>query len=179
MYRPLATKANKWKSSCNIKDVQGYLQLPPKGDIVFITSSLKDIMVLYELGYPSIAFSSELIPTTGDNGKFVESIILQLKSRFKHVILYLDSDETGKTHSKKIEKKYGIDYILNPDNSPKDISDYILKYSRRKTKRMLNKLIKKVILKNENLALEWETMVASSSSNNLDSVNDNIMDIDS
>jgi DNA primase len=108
---------------------------------------MKDVMVLRELGYNAIAFNSEGIPTKGENGKFVAETIEHLKSRFEHVILFLDNDAPGKEYTKKISTKYNLKSILIPDNEPKDISDYIAKYGRRKTKRMLNKQLKKLLTK--------------------------------
>lgn len=106
---------------------------------------MKDVMVLRELGYNAIAFNSEGIPTKGENGAFVRETIEHLKSRFERVILFLDNDVAGKEYSHKISRHYGIPYVLIPDGEPKDISDYLAKYNRRKTKRMFNKLIKKIV----------------------------------
>lgn len=51
-YRPKTNvKWKKWGGTATQWDVQGIEQLPDSGDILFITSSLKDVMVLYELGY--------------------------------------------------------------------------------------------------------------------------------
>lgn len=146
-YRPLSqNKKNKWKSNCKLEDVFGYLQLPAKGNVVFITSSAKDVMTLYELGYPAIAFSSEIIPTKGTGYKFVRTLIDHLESRFDVVLLFLDNDEAGKKYTQTVAKTYNIKSILLPDNEPKDITDYHVKYNTRKTRRTLNKLIKNAII---------------------------------
>lgn len=99
-------------------------------------------MVLYEQGYAAISFPTEGLPSKGESKKFVEQKINELKERFEHVFLFLDSDAPGIAYSKKISKTYGIDYITTPIGGPKDISDYIKKYGVRKTRSQLKKLIK-------------------------------------
>lgn len=123
---------------------------------------MKDVMVLKELGYNAIAFNSEGIPTKGENGKFVAETIEHLKERFEHVVLFLDNDKAGKEYSTKISRHYSVPYILIPDNDPKDISDYLAKYGRRKTKRMFNKQLKKILINDK--SSEFEQMVRYSSS---------------
>lgn len=169
VYRPLSKDSTKkWKSNCTIKDIQGYYQLPTSSKLLIITSSMKDVMVLRELGYNAIAFNSEGIPTKGENGKFVAETIEHLKERFDNVVLFLDNDAAGKAYSIKLSKHYGIPYILIPDNEPKDISDYLSKYGRRKTKRMFNKQLKKILI--HDLAREFDQMVSNSSLNSLHSI---------
>jgi hypothetical protein len=125
IYQPTLTiKSGKWLS--NIDDSipwQGYKQLPEKGDILFITSSMKDVMVLYELGYSAIA------PHTEKQTLSVE-LYNELHTRFKHVIVYYDNDEAGVLHSTKICNKYDIDYINNPKGYPKDPSDFVDEYGQ-------------------------------------------------
>jgi DNA primase len=116
-------------------------------------------MVLYELGYPAIAFNSEGIPTRGESASTVEEVIQQLKERFERVILFLDNDIPGINYSKKISKRYNIPYIVLPDG-PKDISDHINKYNKRKTKRTLNKLISKLVI-NELKPVEYLDLATS------------------
>lgn len=164
LYRPLsADKSKKWKSNCNIQDVNGFLQLKPKGDIVFITSSMKDVMLLHELGYQAIAFNSEDISTKGENEVFIKNLILHLKTRFNRVVLFLDNDEPGIRYSKKIGAHYKLDYILLPPNTEKDISDYCRRFKKRKTRRTLNKLIKNLIINDEHLAKDFDDLVRANS----------------
>ncbi|MBM0131422.1 CHC2 zinc finger domain-containing protein, partial [Segatella copri] len=47
IYRPLADKYTKWRNNLTDYDIQGYEQLPQKGDILFITKSMKDVMCLH------------------------------------------------------------------------------------------------------------------------------------
>lgn len=147
LYRPLSPDTTKkWKNVCDGYDVQGYLQLPARSSLVIITSSLKDVMVLRELGFNAIAFNSEGIPKKdGEGKKHIQSVITDLKERFDTVITFMDNDEAGKKAKAILEEHYGLSGILIPDNFPKDISDYIKKYNRNKTLRLLKKLITKCI----------------------------------
>lgn len=117
-------------------------------------------MVLHELGYPAIAFNSEGIPTKGENAKAIKETIEHLKSRFDHVVLFLDNDAPGKEYTKNISKVYNLQSMLLPDTQPKDISDFYKKYNRRKARRTLNKLVKRTITAPKNL---WEEFVQSHS----------------
>lgn len=126
-------------------------------------------MVLYELGYPAIAFNSEGIPTRGESAATVEEVIEQLKERFERVILFLDNDVAGVNYSKKLSRRYDLPYIVLPDG-PKDISDHINKYNKRKTKRVLNKLISKLIV-NETKSVEYLDLASAISDSILRSTN--------
>ena len=46
IYRPLADKYTKWRKNLTDYDIQGYEQLPQKGDILFITK-LFNIIIMY------------------------------------------------------------------------------------------------------------------------------------
>ncbi|GHT70900.1 hypothetical protein AGMMS50239_39750 [Bacteroidia bacterium] len=133
-YRPKASKISKWKSEQNGNDVQGYEQLPETGNVLIITKSLKDVMSLKELGYSSVAASSEttFLP---------RPIFADLKKRFKHIILFFDNDRTGIAQSEKIKHEYNIPYVVLEDKSTKDISDYICKYGMEDARNEMSKII--------------------------------------
>lgn len=120
VYRPLGDKYTKWRNNLTEYDVQGYEQLPKKGDICIITKSLKDVMCLYEMGIPAISPSSEstFIP---------ESVLVDLKKRFKKIIIIFDRDQAGFKNVRKIIKKYkDLDFLfINKKFKSKDISDAI------------------------------------------------------
>lgn len=120
IYRPLGDKYTKWRNNLTEYDVQGYEQLPKKGDICIITKSLKDVMCLYEMGIPAISPSSEstFIP---------ESVLADLKKRFKKIIIIFDRDQAGFKNVRKIIKKYkDLDFLfINKKFKSKDISDAI------------------------------------------------------
>jgi len=126
----------KWRSNVGMGSLQGYNQLPEIGEIVFLTSSLKDVMCLEVLGYPSFALQSEMLMPS-------EEIIQNLKKRFKKVIVFYDNDylkenNPGQTMAKKICDKYKIENIFIPDRyREKDISDLIKTYDLQTAKNVI------------------------------------------
>ena len=137
IYSPYEEK-NKWLSNTKKTDVQGYDQLPDKGERLIITSSLKDVMCLYSAGYNSIAMQSEMqIPD--------EKLISELKERFNKIEILYDNDfnkanNPGQTMAKKICNLYGFKNICLPDElKSKDPSDLVNKVGNfNKLKNILN-----------------------------------------
>lgn len=123
IYQPLGSKDVKWFSNINKYDLQGYEQLPKSGDILYITSSLKDVITLRKLGLYSVAPSAEstIIP---------EEIIEDLKDRFNKLVIFYDNDEPGIRASFKHAKLYSAEEISIPIiTRVKDPSDFVEKYS--------------------------------------------------
>ena len=124
IYSPYETDT-KWFSSASKECIQGYDQLPPQGEIVILTSSLKDVMTLYELNYSSVALQGEMeMPS--------EELINDLKSRFKHVLLMYDNDfnkvnkNPGQQMAAKICDKYNLINVCIPSlYESKDVSDLV------------------------------------------------------
>lgn len=123
IYSPYDDK-NKWLSNTKKTDVQGYNQLPNKGERLIITSSLKDVMCLHAAGYDSIAMQSEMqIPE--------EKLISELENRFTTIDILYDNDfdkvsNPGQTMAAKICDLYGFKNICIPDKyKSKDPSDLV------------------------------------------------------
>ena len=137
IYSPYEEK-NKWLSNTKKTDVQGYDQLPDKGERLIITSSLKDVMCLYAAGYHSIAMQSEMqIPD--------EKLINELKERFNKIEILYDNDfnkenNPGQTMAKKICDLYEFKNICLPNEfKSKDPSDLVNKVGNfNKLKNILN-----------------------------------------
>lgn len=136
IYRPLADKYTKWRNNLTDYDIQGYEQLPQKGDILFITKSMKDIMCLHEMGYPAVSPSSE--------STFLPSDVLeQLKTRFKRIIVLFDRDKAGCKQSRKICQKTNLNALfVHKKFKAKDISDAVKVNSFNKVKNWLDETIK-------------------------------------
>ena len=120
IYRPLAPKQTKWRNNMTQDDIQGFNQLDLKDkSLLIITKSMKDVMVLREMGYNAISPSSE---TT-----FISNNIIDwCKKTFKHVLLLFDRDKTGVQRSRKFSKEYGLDaFLINKRFKAKDISDAV------------------------------------------------------
>ena len=119
IYRPYADKYTKWRNNLSETDIQGFQQLPSKGDLLIITKSLKDVMCLYEMGYYAISPSSEstFIP---------DKAINLLKKRFKRILLCFDRDKAGCKNMRKISLKTGLNgFLIHKKFKAKDISDAV------------------------------------------------------
>lgn len=140
IYRPLSEKSTKWRGNLTLGCVFGYEQLKRKSSIGIITKSMKDIMVLYEMGYESVSPSSE-------NQLIVDSVLADFfLSYSKHFILF-DNDEAGIKATKAYVKKC---LLLNPNfklkevymDNAKDVSDSVRDIGFFKTKKEINEKIK-------------------------------------
>lgn len=123
IYQPtLDVKSGKWFSNIKNKDeYQGSNQLSDSGYILFITSSLKDVMVLYEAGYSAIAPHTE-------HQILSEALFSHYQSKWDLMTVFYDNDEAGQLHANKMVNKYGIKSIQLPESDTKDPSDFVKKY---------------------------------------------------
>lgn len=122
LYCPLREKGKKFPFSNDGNSIYGYRQLPNSGDVLFITSSKKDIMSLYSIGYSSIAFTSE-----SSIGLITQELIDHLKSRFKRIMVFYDYDITGIKCSKELLNDWNLDgELFTEESRSKDPSDGIL-----------------------------------------------------
>lgn len=126
---------NKWYSNGG-KIVQGEGMLPKQGDLLIITSSLKDVMALYEMGYTAIAPTSEM--------SFVPDIYFEKQNkRFKRIILFMDSDEAGMDANQRLSKKWNLEYIYIPEQYySKDISDLVKNHNQETAIKLLYEICK-------------------------------------
>ena len=112
----------------NVDDtiVQGYKRLDKTGDILIITSSLKDCGVFWRMGYNAIAPNSEssFIPV---------EFLNKYRKRYDRIIIWFDNDydkpdNPGVAHAQKFSTMYDLEYYHTPDNTAKDPSDFAKKY---------------------------------------------------
>ena len=135
IYKPYETKLNKWRGNLSALDIFGFEQLPESGDLLIITKSLKDIMVLKELGYNAVAPSSEstIIP---------KAVIDNLKSRFTRILVFYDRDKTGMKFARQLCSEYNFHAIfINKKHKTKDISDLVKKIGYVKSLTVLEEMI--------------------------------------
>jgi len=144
LYKPYGKK-DKWFGNTNKKDIQGYRNLPEKGELLVIASSFKDALTLiFNTNISAIAPQSEV---TGLPKEEIES----LKERFKQIYIILDSDEAGIYGSQKLSYEHKLEYILLPPSfehegvvyTQKDIADYRKVMSADTFDFFINSLIKK------------------------------------
>lgn len=131
-YRPFGGKGNKFRTNCSIYNIQGYEQLPKKGELLIITKAMKDVAVLYELGFAAIAPGSEGANIPAD-------IMVDLQLRFKKSIILYDNDSAGVLNALKLSKMYNIPTLFIPEQyNSKDISDLQqLWKDKNKTKQLI------------------------------------------
>lgn len=141
IYMPLnKNKGYRFLTNAKESTIQGWKQLPKEGESVVITKSMKDVMLLHELGIPACAPNSENIFIS-------EQRYNNLKSRFKNIFLLYDSDLTGVKFTNKIRKQYldVIPLLIPRKYGCKDLSDFYKKFGLSKIQKLVfsvNDLIK-------------------------------------
>ena len=123
----------------NTSRINGWIQLPEKGDILLLTKSLKDVACLYRFGLTAVAMQGEsTIP--------YPRIIDELTSRFSIIYSLYDYDPAGIESAGILHKEYGIPSLfltpeyLGPDDYPKDFSDYVAAHGKEKTQTLVQRL---------------------------------------
>lgn len=136
-----------WRFIGNTNRINGWIQLPEKGELLIITKSLKDVMCLARFGIPAIAMQGEhQIP--------YKSIIEELANRFDTLYTLLDYDITGVRSANKIKKLYDIPALFFKDKyKAKDFSDYIAFNGLEKTTKLVTQALKKGSLNPDNFNL--------------------------
>lgn len=105
IHQPLGTM--KWFTNININDIGNLENLPLTGDNLIITKSYKDHRIIKNLGYNCIWLNNEGmgIPDT---------IIKDLKLRFRNIYILFDNDKAGIKASKKLCKLYNLKLLTFP-----------------------------------------------------------------
>lgn len=131
IYQPDAPHGNKWFNNNDSSTWELWTQLPARGNVLIVTSSRKDAAVIKTL------FDSEIITSCSLQSEGVkpkQSVVNELKSRFKHIFIMYDNDYDSKKNSgriagKKLSEITGFTQIEIPDKyKQKDPSDYVEKY---------------------------------------------------
>lgn len=136
IYRPLNNgKKGKWFSNTTSFNIQGLKQLPEKGELLIITSSLKDVMVLDLMGYNAIALG-------GEGNGIPDKILDYLWDCFDNILIFYDNDEAGMKYADKLSNEIGTGYFHIPiEYSTKDISDFVEEYDFESGKNLISELI--------------------------------------
>lgn len=118
------------------KKVQGYDQLPKTGKLLVITKSMKDTMCLYSCGITACAPNSE-------NLFISDAVLYDLKSRFKHIVVFYDNDRPGLYNMAKIRRDHPeLVYVSIPRKyGSKDISDFYRDHGREETLKLIKAFI--------------------------------------
>lgn len=135
-------KNYRWLTNWPSKKIQGFEMLPKKGNVLCITKSMKDVMVLHEFGIPAIAPCSE-------NLFISKSVLEQLKSRFKYIVILYDNDVPGLSNMQKIRKDHPeLIYTWLPHSKAKDISDFRKEFGKEETNKLIINFLKWLIERN-------------------------------
>lgn len=123
----------KWLSNTRGFNVEGYLQLDKKNSDIFITSSYKDTMVLYECGFNALNFNSE---TVNPDKNFVKWVLAKFKRRY----ILMDNDDPGIKSSAKLSKIFEGKEIFTPIGY-KDPSDFSYSHSIPETIKIIRECL--------------------------------------
>lgn len=137
IYRPKASKIQgRFTQNLPPNHVLGLEQLPEKGEVLFITSSYKDVMVLYKLGLPAIC-------PIGESGIIDENILNDLKLRFSKIIINFNNDEAGIEGTERLLKLHpSFEFFYTEDE--KDPADYVREYGYVKLKELISNKFKDI-----------------------------------
>lgn len=140
IYRPNSTnREDKWRSNCLKSDIQGWEQLPESGDLLVITKSLKDVMVLSLFNVPTIAPQSEV-------STLPKEVILEAKKRFKRLVVLFDNDDAGIKGANDLKNKYDVEITFISKHyldlyGIKDVSDFIETFGIEQTEKLLKEIL--------------------------------------
>lgn len=118
------------------KKIQGFDQLPKSGKLLVITKSMKDVMCLHSCGITACAPNSENLFVS-------DSILEDLKSRFKYIVVFYDNDRPGLYNMTKIRREHPeLIYTYIPKHfGSKDISDFYADHGRKETINLIKEFI--------------------------------------
>lgn len=132
IYKPFAKKP-RFISNFTKDMVEGFLQIPIRGNKLVLTKSYKDVMMLRVYGYWAVSPTSE---TTGFPDEFIE----YASENWKNIIVFFDNDEVGIQKSNEIISQSGFDQVFMP-TIEKDPTDYRKNHSKQETIILLNNLL--------------------------------------
>jgi len=147
IYQPYDPE-NKWYSNVGTNTVQGLEQLPNTGDVVFITSSLKDVLTLASMNYSAIAPQSEM--ATID-----DKFICGLKESFTIIVVLYDNDfqsqtNPGQTMATKLCTRFSLFNLCIPTEFRcKDVSDLVANYGMGHAKSFIENALTQWTAENE------------------------------
>lgn len=140
IYQPF-NKKYKWFSNHDYSVWQGWEQLDERGDLLIITSSLKDVMSIKNTtGINSVALQSE---TTFPKVEIINELI----DRFKAVYVLYDNDfdkdiNKGQVFAKELCNQFNVKNIVIPSKyRRKDFSDLVAYKGAEYANNVINNLI--------------------------------------
>lgn len=140
VYQPYSERF-KWISKHDSSVWDLWTKIPKTGDKLIITSSRKDALCIWSnTGIPSLSLQGEgYIPK--------ESVINELKNRYKNIYILYDNDfqsevNHGRIFGKHLSEMFNLKQIEIPDKyKSKDTSDLCLNYGKQTVKDVIFSLI--------------------------------------
>lgn len=130
LYFPYEKPDFKFRNNFDDNYLEGFEQLRFKKDLLVITKSLKDVMLLEELGYEAISPRSENTPI--DREKFLSG----LEKLYSKIVVLFDND--GKHRA----DFYPYPLVQIPKASgEKDVTDFYRRYGRNATEEVLRNIL--------------------------------------
>lgn len=139
IYRPYADKQKreiKFISNADGNLLQGLEQLTytdTKQPFLIITKSLKDVMLLHELGFPAVA-------PNGESMFIPQHLIDHLHTHFEKLIVIYDNDNAGLKGSSKLAATLEAPFHYGYSEE-KDLSDHYKRFGKESTLLLINKLL--------------------------------------
>lgn len=141
VYQPKSQRL-KWLSKHDSSVWDLWSRLPDRGNTLFITSSRKDALCLWEnTGIPSVSLQGEgYVPK--------EKVINQLKQRFGRVIIFFDNDydkdeNHGHIYASRLSGMFDLDMVEIPSEyKSKDPSDLFKNHGAETFRRVIKELVK-------------------------------------
>lgn len=144
IYMPLGFQDDldfKWVCNTNIDAIQNLFHIPKKGELLIVQSSYKDIMCMESMDEKiySVAPPSE-------SAWFSERAWNYFKTNWKHIVIFGNNDSHKQDNpGLKLARKHSIEhslpFILPPDNTTSDISDYYSRFGEISARHLLKKLL--------------------------------------
>jgi 5S rRNA maturation endonuclease (ribonuclease M5) len=135
IYQPY-NKDFKWTTNLDSTVVDGYKELEDS-ELLVITKSRKDRLVLNNLGYQSIS--------TNNEGSFLpDDVFIKLRQKYQRIVLLFDNDKAGVETSKKFSELYDMENIAIPTcYKEKDIADFRKTHGEKESINLMKHLLTK------------------------------------
>jgi hypothetical protein len=138
IYQPLSEiRHRKFCGNANKNSIQGYDKIDFSKDLLVLTSSFKEVLTLYELGYTAIAPNSE--------STLIDKWIIDDLKKFFNIVIFYDWDEAGVKSAELHSKAYDIPYVKvikdEYTSKTKDLSDFSRDYGIIKTFQFTNAIL--------------------------------------
>lgn len=128
LYQPYS-KNLKFRNDLTVKCLEGFSQLKYRSDTLIITKSMKDVMLLDQLGY-------EAVSPRGENILVPRPYMQHFRKHYKKIYILFDNDMKHKGDEYPEPKVY-----VPLTSGQKDISDFRKAYGEKNTKELLQTII--------------------------------------